>query len=101
MQIDRAHTDKRRSDWQDVKVDIMTELVRAKADQNEDVKVCLIKTGNKHIVENSPWDTFWGCGKDGSGNNQMGKILMKIRDEILSNKSTGLGDFTHGASHNA
>lgn len=82
MQIERQHRTKRRTDWQDVKVGIMTELVRAKVQQNEDVRVCLLKTGTKQIIENSPWDMFWGIGKDGTGQNHMGKILMLIREEL-------------------
>lgn len=82
MQIERKHVDRRRKDWHDVKVGIMTELVRAKITQNEDVKSCLLNTGTKTIVENSPWDNFWGIGHDGNGQNCMGKILMLIRDEL-------------------
>lgn len=82
MQIERANKSKRRPDWQKVKVGIMEELVRAKIEQNEDVKACLIRTGNKQIIENSPWDSFWGVGKDGHGKNMMGKILTEIRDKL-------------------
>jgi ribA/ribD-fused uncharacterized protein len=82
MQIERNYKDKRRNDWQAVKIDIMTELVRAKVVQNDDVRECLLRTGNKAIVENSPWDSFWGIGAEGKGQNQMGKILMQIRSEI-------------------
>jgi N-glycosidase YbiA len=84
MQIDRKNADKRRKDWDDVKVGIMTEIVRAKAAQNEDVRASLLQTGTKRIVENSPRDTFWGCGEDGTGQNQMGKILMLVRNEFAS-----------------
>lgn len=82
MQVERKHKDKRRKDWQDVKVGVMTELVRAKVAQNEDVRDCLLATGNRKIVENSPWDAFWGMGDDGNGQNQMGKIWMQLRDEL-------------------
>lgn len=82
MQIERKNQDKRRKDWQAVKLGIMTELVQAKVAQNEDVKACLLKTDTKKIVENSPWDTFWGIGEDGLGQNHMGKILMEIRDTL-------------------
>jgi hypothetical protein len=88
MQTDRKHADKRRKDWDAVKVDIMTELVRAKAAQNEDVRNSLLQTGKKLIVENSPWDKFWGCGEDGSGQNRMGKILMQIREDLLVKNKT-------------
>jgi ribA/ribD-fused uncharacterized protein len=83
MQVERKYKEKRRSDWQEVKVDIMTELIRAKVSQNQDVKECLLKTGSKKIIENSPWDKFWGVGEDKSGLNKMGEILMKVREEIL------------------
>jgi ribA/ribD-fused uncharacterized protein len=82
MQIERQHKGKRRKDWEEVKVGIMTELIRAKAAQNEDVREMLLKTGTKRIVENSPWDDFWGIGPNGDGQNQVGKILMQVRDEL-------------------
>jgi ribA/ribD-fused uncharacterized protein len=82
MQIERKYKDRRRADWQEVKVDLMLNLIRAKAVQNKDVAACLLATGDKHIVENSPWDDFWGCGKDGTGRNMMGEILVRVRDEL-------------------
>jgi len=82
LQIGRKHKDKRRRDWGTVKVGIMTELVRAKVAQNEDVRICLLKTGGKKIVENSPWNSFWGSGQNGNGQNHMGRILMLVREEL-------------------
>ena len=81
MKIERQHKSKRRSDWQDVKFSIMEELFRAKATQNDDVRERLLATGSKIIYENSPWDEFWGYA-GGKGQNNMGKILMKIRQEL-------------------
>jgi len=71
------------TDWHNTRVTIMTEIVRAKVLQHEDVRVLLLSTGNKTIVENSPVDDFWGAGANGRGENQMGKILMKIRQEHI------------------
>jgi ribA/ribD-fused uncharacterized protein len=82
MQIDKANKKDRRADWSEVRLTIMTEIVRAKVNQNDDVRQCLIKTKNKKIVENSPWDNFWGCGPEGKGDNHMGKLLMLIRGEL-------------------
>ena len=82
MQIDRTISkDKRRPDWKEIKVVVMEELLRAKVAQNEDVKECLLKTGTKQIIENSPVDTFWGIGQSGKGQNMVGQLLMKIRKE--------------------
>lgn len=75
-------SDNRRKDWQDIKVEIMFELVSAKVAQHQDVREMLIATNGKAIVENSPVDSFWGCGKDGKGENQMGKILMRVRQGL-------------------
>jgi ribA/ribD-fused uncharacterized protein len=42
----------------------------------------LLSTGDQMIIENSPTDAYWGCGADGCGQNHLGKILMRIRQEI-------------------
>ena len=60
----------------------MEEIFRAKVLQNEDVKERLLKTGQRKIIENSPVDSFWGIGPKGDGQNMVGKIWMKIRDEL-------------------
>lgn len=85
MQIERANKSLRRPDWQDVKVEVMKEIIIAKMDQNKDAQECLLKTGSKKIIENSPWDNFWGIGPDGKGENRLGKILMDVRESLLNN----------------
>jgi ribA/ribD-fused uncharacterized protein len=82
MQVECRHKTRRRNDWQDVKVGILTELVRAKGAQNEDVRKCLLHTGAKRIVGNLPFDSFWDCGLGGQGQNMLGQILMQIRGEL-------------------
>lgn len=42
----------------------------------------LKSTGSQDIVENAPGDYYWGCGQDGTGQNKLGKILVRVRDEI-------------------
>ena len=80
-----------RSDWQEIKVEVMTGVVLAKLKQHEEVRQALKKTGTAEIKENSPVDYFWGIGKDGSGQNQMGKIWMKLRDEIKQDNCVKIG----------
>lgn len=36
----------------------------------------------KMIEENAAGDYSWGCGKDGSGQNKLGHILMRVRAEL-------------------
>ena len=76
--------DKQRKDWDEVKVQIMEELLRLKLDQNPYVKKKLLETGDCLIVEDSPKDDFWGWGKDRKGENNLGKLWMKLRDELRS-----------------
>lgn len=83
MMVDRQ-TDRTLSlqSWDDCKVSVMEGLLRAKVVQNQDVRDCLLKTGSKQIIEISPFDDFWGCGPRGDGQNMMGKLLEKVRQEI-------------------
>ena len=46
------------------------------------IKEILLNTGDEEIIEDSPIDYYWGCGKDGSGKNMLGIIIMVIRDEL-------------------
>ena len=81
-ELGRKYKPERRADWDDVKVGVLTELVRAKATQHDEVANALILTGEEEIVELNPDDSFWGTGPDGNGDNHMGKILMRIREEL-------------------
>ena len=85
QKIAYANKDKRRKDWDEIKVGIMEELLRCKIEQNPYVKKKLLETKDYTIVEDSPKDSFWGWGEDRNGNNQLGKLWMKIRDEIKNN----------------
>ena len=42
----------------------------------------LLSTGDLEIVENAPHDYFWGIGRTGQGQNHLGKLLMRIREEM-------------------
>lgn len=77
---------KLRDDWELVKLDIMYEALRAKFDQNADLKELLLKTGEEEIVEINNWgDKYWGV-TNGVGENHLGKLLMRIRGELNSNE---------------
>lgn len=75
-----------RPDWNEVKDGIMKKAVLRKFETHKDIREILLATGNELIVENSPIDYYWGCGKDGSGKNRLGEILMEVR-EILRDRS--------------
>ncbi len=78
-----------RSDWNEVKLDIMRRADRAKYTQNADLAALLIATGSAELVEDSPSEPFWGSGPDGLGLNWAGRILMEIRNEHLHPNQPG------------
>ena len=74
-----------RNDWEEVKDNIMYEICYCKFSQNEDLRRKLISTGNALLVEGNNWnDKYWGMC-NGVGKNKLGKILMKIREELKNN----------------
>ena len=65
----------------------------AKFKQNEKLKEYLISTGDKELVEASPYDKIWGIGlsmdnpdildkSKWKGTNWLGETLMKVRQDI-------------------
>lgn len=77
-----------RPDWEDVKDNIMYEIVRAKFEQNAGLRERLLATGDAELVEGNTWhDNHWGdckCAKCRNipGKNMLGKMLMRVREEL-------------------
>ncbi len=70
-----------RSDWESVKFGIMEDILRIKF-HLPGLKPLLQATYPKHLEETNDWgDKIWGT-VNGEGENNLGKILMKIRDEL-------------------
>jgi N-glycosidase YbiA len=80
--IAKANANKALDNWHEIKVKIMEDIVRHKLKQNPYIIHKLIQTGKRYIVEDSPKDSFWGWGPKRDGRNELGKIWMKLRDEI-------------------
>lgn len=73
---------KLRPDWDDIKDELMYEIVLQKFKQNPDIRKRLLKTGDQILIEGNYWgDTYWGRTEDG-GLNKLGLILMKVREEL-------------------
>lgn len=71
-----------RADWEKIKDDVMMVALRAKFTQHPDLKELLLSTGNCTLTEHTSNDRYWGDGGDGSGKNMLGKLLVKLRDEL-------------------
>ena len=68
-----------RKDWENVKIDIMCDIVEAKFRQNPDLAKKLLTTGDMYLEEGNTWgDRTWGT-VNGQGANNLGRILMEIR----------------------
>ncbi len=77
-----ANKDKQAKNWDEIKVEYMEKLLRLKIEQNPYVKQKLLQTKGYLICEDSPKDNFWGIGPNRDGQNELGKLWMKLRDEI-------------------
>ena len=68
-----------RSDWNNIKLDIMRIGLRNKFNQNPIIKQYLIDTGDEELIEGNYWgDRYWGVC-NGEGQNWLGKLLMELR----------------------
>ena len=78
---------KLRKDWNEVKDNIMYNILKAKFDNNPDIKELLLSTGDRELFEGNNWnDTYWGVIKVNNtllGENKLGKLLMKLRREYF------------------
>ena len=81
--------------WDNIRYDVMLDVVTHKFSQNEDIKQLLLDTGDKYLEETNWWrDKYWGCHiypkqprdyslpADQYGQNNLGKILMIVRDRV-------------------
>lgn len=76
-----GRTLKLRKDWNNVKFEVMEWCLREKF-KDEKLKEMLLQTGDEELIEGNTWnDIYWGVC-NGKGENNLGKLLMKIRSEI-------------------
>ena len=83
---------KLRENWEDIKIDVMYQIVLAKFSQNEFLKQKLIATGREWLEEGNTWgDRTWGT-VDGIGNNYLGKVLMAVRSVLILQEAIDNGE---------
>ena len=64
------------------KYELMQRIFRAKLEQHDDVRHVLLLTGDRELLKIYDTDYDWGTGVDMSGENNMGKLWMKLRTEL-------------------
>jgi ribA/ribD-fused uncharacterized protein len=77
-----------RSDWDEIKDDVMRHALCRKFEDSK-LRDLLLGTGNRPLVEASPFDKYWGTGKDGRGKNRLGELLMELRAAIRKGMTPG------------
>lgn len=76
-----------RPDWEEIKFKVMEKALREKFKISE-MKEALLATGDQELLEGNVWhdNVFGNCWcpkcRDISGENMLGKLLMKIREEL-------------------
>ena len=86
--VGKPYRTKSRADWDDLRVRIMKWCLRVKLIQHwKEFRDVLLSTGDRHIVEQSTKDPFWGAIPDHSGQkligaNVLGRLLMELRDAL-------------------
>lgn len=77
--------------WKQERMKIVTEGTYLKFTQNEDLKMQLLRTFERELVEASPFDRIWGVGfgaerapkmRNKWGANLLGQVLMNVRKRI-------------------
>ena len=75
-----------RRDWEQIKDRVMYDVCYAKFTQDPVLKAKLLATGNRELVEgNTHGDRCWGMTCSNGvwiGENRLGKVLMRLRDDL-------------------
>jgi N-glycosidase YbiA len=80
-----------RKDWESVKDGVMMKALRAKFAAYPELVTLLLSTNDEELIENTTDDYYWGCGTNGTGKNMLGKLLVKLREEVKrENNSAGV-----------
>lgn len=95
--LSRYNEDHVKADWVDVRHAVMRYVVFEKFRQNTRLAHLLVSTGDKMLTEHSHKDPYWGDGGDGSGKNELGKILMEVRDHFAEREPYNLVHFVDSA----
>lgn len=68
-----------KEEWENIKYNIMLQLVTQKFATHKKLREKLLATGNAYLEELNHWrDIYWGVF-EGNGQNKLGEILMIVR----------------------
>lgn len=70
--------------WLQRKVQVMDSIIQEKVRVCAETRNTLMESGTKEIIEDTSHE-FWGRGKDGKGQNKLGKLWMDLRQKLREN----------------
>lgn len=70
-----------RNDWDTYRDEVMRKGIKAKFEQNPNLKQLLVSTTPHPLIEDTT-DPYWGQGKNKKGKNRLGVLLMELRDSF-------------------
>ena len=74
---------KLREDWIDIRRNILKDITRTYMKEHTNVLEKLVKTGKSILInKGGKVDTYWGVNTDYKGDNENGKIMMELREEL-------------------
>eukprot|EP01012_Entosiphon_sulcatum_P033897 TRINITY_DN4292_c0_g1_i1.p2 TRINITY_DN4292_c0_g1~~TRINITY_DN4292_c0_g1_i1.p2 ORF type:complete len:348 (-),score=39.81 TRINITY_DN4292_c0_g1_i1:98-1141(-) len=76
--------------WATLRDDSMKEALRLKFTQHNHLFELLKSTEGHYLIEHTENDTYWADGKDGTGRNRLGELLMELRELLLKTGATPL-----------
>ncbi|RXW25469.1 hypothetical protein EST38_g401 [Candolleomyces aberdarensis] len=71
-----------RTDWEEVKLGKLEEVMMLKFRQRLELKHFLLGTGTRLLVYSDEGDGILGSGEDRNGRNEFGKALMRVRERL-------------------
>ena len=71
-------------DWTRIRLGCLTDAFRAMFSQHDECRKHLLETGGAELYQLGLYDDYWGFDRNGRGQNQLGAVLAKLRDEFRS-----------------
>ncbi|KAF8462183.1 hypothetical protein DFH94DRAFT_858154 [Russula ochroleuca] len=73
-----------RPDWGNVMLSVMDDVLYLKFCQHDDLRTVLLHTYPAELIYVEPHDPLWGGDGAGAGMNELGKSLMRVREQLRS-----------------
>lgn len=67
--------------------DLMMKANKLKFSNNPLLARLLLETGDSTLIYDAEWDSVFGSGKNGKGENQLGRLLMEVRKKLMRKPS--------------